>query len=614
MATSSSDTSYATQFVYDGYVSVLRCDTELSPSILSNTTCALAVNYSFRKRIPATRPPFSKIEVTFENKEDEEIFRHGNVQGAIPYNATITGTVTGIVVAIAGNIFFLQIGSGSLSCRRIWTGWDATQAEIYLLQAEDRVFAQNGKDNPLQWDGQQTTVFVALDPAAGEMPVGTHMAYCYGRIWLCNEANQIVAGDIVYGSGFTNTANLKNFTEATYWAEGGSFGFPASLGRITGIGVMQAIDTANGQGYVIVMGSGGIWGIDASVERAKWIETEMVRIILMGKGCIAAGSVVNVNNDLWFRSESGWCSMRLSASDFNQSPSFVDYTRSARRWISSETPHWRKYTQFAHFDSRLLGTTNIMVENAPSPYGNHRYGRGLLAIDLDLSIAQSAEEAYRMEGLWTGVRPTQLIRIVHQDNERLFVFSFDADKENRVYELGKTVASGHDAGCKRIRSKLHTKRFAWTDTELTNAFEPKVLAAEQIHISNMIGETELYVQHRPDNEQAWYEVSPAIKLGRDITIEGCDIIVPGLGYARVKLPGPSPQPCTAADRPSNTGTEFQLKLEIEGAHYIDRLRVATRKEMIEGMAGGDCRAPSTGNALDTCEGDFDYLIVDPTES
>ncbi len=237
------------------------------------------------------------------------------------------------------------------------TDWnDASLMNAWFVQAEDRVYIQNGYQYAIAWGGVVGAVsatlitantyceivtvgttdytligapsntvgikFTAtgtatgsgtvsmpayrLFPGKGQMPIGTIMEYAFGRVFVSDKYNQIYASDIIFGAGFTDTTNTQNFTEITYWAEGGAFSTPAMMGEITAMKVMPYIGgNLRGQGELVVLTSNGAFSMDVSIPRTLWNTSNIQRISLLGRGCTSS-NVALVNSELWFRSHDGW--------------------------------------------------------------------------------------------------------------------------------------------------------------------------------------------------------------------------------------------------------------------------------------------------------------------
>ena len=101
---------------------------------------------------------------------------------------------------------------------------DATK-EVYFCQAEKYLIMQNGVDRPWVWDGDglfQTGVGInyldstAINMRTASMPIGTHMAYGQGRLFIASPTkDSFQAGDIVFG-GSTEEIPISQSIQGPY--------------------------------------------------------------------------------------------------------------------------------------------------------------------------------------------------------------------------------------------------------------------------------------------------------------------------------------------------------------------------------------------------------------
>jgi hypothetical protein len=331
-------------------MSVVAQDAATHPSYLPPEFVAESVNRTFRGGINRTRPSIRYINIVAgENQSDSIVndIETGNFQGAYPYRATELNTNDGIVISVSGKIYFLKIVN-NLAYAYILPGiteWnDASLMHTWFVQAEDRLYIQNGYQNAIAWNGNLSSNAYRLNPFQGKMPIGTIMEYAFGRVFVSDRYNQIYASDIIYGNGFTDTSNTENFTEITYWAEGGAFTTPANMGNITAMKVMPMLSgNLRGQGELVILTENGAFSMDVSIPRAQWNTTNIQRISLLGRGCTSP-YITTVNSELWFRSHDGWAFYSNSQSEFYRYFSMRKLSREVNKWVSRDTP-WLK--QFA---------------------------------------------------------------------------------------------------------------------------------------------------------------------------------------------------------------------------------------------------------------------------
>lgn len=428
------------------------------------------------------------------------------------------------------------------------------------------------------------TIF-RLNPAAQKMPVGTIMEYAYGRVWVSDKNNNIYASDIIYGAGFTDTANTQNFTEQTYWNEGGSFTPPARFGQITGMKVMPSLNINDrGQGELVVSCENGFFTINGSVDRELWLDTNIQKVALFGRGNKSPWSTIGVNNEMLFRSDDGWSLYSNSQLDFNQRLSFRKLSKEVNRWVNNDTPWLRQFASAMFFDNRLIATVSpYTVQNANEDEGLHRPHRAMVVLDLDQTTmtAPDSQLSFRWNGLWTGPQPTQLLTAQIRGDQRGFCFSFDADGVNRLYELHVSGTNDYvNSASKKIKGYFITKRYNFAQSEQTNAFLRKAINGGELWVSDVPEQIKIGVQYRPDSYPCYGELMPDTEFGCDFCSgsneeESCTPIFSQNRFKRFKFTTPDSNECQIGEEiPLPQGAEFQLLVEMEGSMTVDRLRIS----------------------------------------
>ena len=243
--------------VFDGFTSIVAQDADTHPSYLPESVVSESVNRTFRGGVNRTRPSIRNIQIIAGAGQSETIvndIENGSFQGAYSYRATNYDTSDGLIVSVSGKIYFLKIENNLayayiLPTTPNWTWNDPGQMHTWFVQAEDWLYIQNGYNLPIAWNGKLNSNASRLNSFQGEMPIGTIMEYAFGRVFVSDKYNNIYASDIIFGNGFTDTSNTKNFTEIIYWSGGGAFATPAMMGNITGMKVMPEIGlNLRGQG------------------------------------------------------------------------------------------------------------------------------------------------------------------------------------------------------------------------------------------------------------------------------------------------------------------------------------------------------------------------------
>jgi hypothetical protein len=444
-----------------------------------------------------------------------------------------------------------------------------------------------------------------LNPFKRKMPIGTIMEYAFGRVFVSDRFNRIYASDIIYGNGFTDTLNTENFTEIGYWAEGGAFSTPAMMGNITGMKVMPDLgDNLRGQGALVILCANGAFSMDVSIPRSEWNTSNMQRVSLLGRGCTSP-YLTTVNSELWFRSHDGWAFYSNSQTEFYRYFSMRKLSRDVNKWVSRDTSWLKQFASTMFINNYLINTVapqtkSTQAENGVT--GLHRYHRGMVVLDLDQGSSPSpdAQLTFRWNGLWTGIRPSQLLTALVDGEQRGFAFSFDKDDKNRLYEV--TNIKGADYGPKgtsQIESFFTTSRYDFAKTERTNKFLRKKITGGEMWLSEIPGEVTSSVEYRADSNPCWSEIKLPSTYGcppcSPIVTDNCFPRRGGNLYKRYKFNTPDPDECNQiAEIPSIEGSEFQLKINLAGNATVDRVRVMANIKNNEDSPIGDCPGDEDG--------------------
>jgi hypothetical protein len=584
--------------VFDGFTSIIAQDADTHPSYLPESVVSESVNRTFRGGVNRTRPSIRNIAIKAGEGQLETIvndIQNGNFQGAYPYRRTKYESADGILLSVSGVIYFLKIINNFATAYKIIEGNDPGMMHTFFVQAEDRVYIQNGYQNAIAWDGDLNTPAYRLNPFKQQMPIGTIMEYAFGRVFVSDRFNQIFASDIIYGNGFTDTKNTENFTEIGYWAEGGAFSTPAMMGNITGMKVMPQIGTnLRGQGELVILTGNGAFAMDVSIPRSQWNTSNIQRISLLGRGCVSPYLGL-ANSELWFRSHDGWAFYSNSQSEFARYFSLRKLSRDVNKWVSNDTPWLKQFASTIFFDNYLINTVAPQTYRAEGVKGLNRYHRGMVVLDLDQSStpAPDAQLQFRWNGVWTGIRPTQLLTALIQGEKRGFGFSFDKDNKNRLYEF--TIAQGDDYGpngTRQIESFFTTGRYDFNRSGATNKFLRKKITGGEMWMSEIKGEVQSSAEFRADSNPCWSELKVPTTFGCDPcspVVTECFPQRGGNRYKRYKFNTPDPSECNdLAGIPAVEGSEFQIKINLTGAATVDRVRLMANIKNNDDSPVGDC--------------------------
>ena len=585
--------------VFDGFTSIIAQDADTHPSYLPPSMVAESVNRTFRGGINRTRPSIRNINIVAGTDQPSTIvndIQNGNFQGSFAYRAVNYQSTDGLLLSVSGKIYFLKIIGNTAYAYKLIEGNDPGMMHTWFVQAEDRVYIQNGYQNAIAWGGDLNVAAYRLNPYLNKMPIGTIMEYAFGRVFVADKFNQIYASDIIFGAGFTDTTNTENFTEIGYWAEGGAFATPAMMGNITGMKVMPQIGTnLRAQGMLVVLTSNGAFAMDVSLPRAQWATSQMQTISLLGRGCTSPYLAL-ANSELWFRSHDGWAFYSNSQSEFARYFSLRKLSREVNKWVSNDTPWLKQFASTMFFNNYLISTVSPQTFRATGVEGLNRYHRGMVVLDLDQSSSPSpdAQLTFRWNGLWTGFRPTQLLSAYILNEKRGFGFSFDTDNKNRLYEITTSHTDDYGVnGTVAIESFFTSGRYDFAQSGASNKFLRKRITGGEMWLSEIKGQVTSRAEFRPDSYPCWSELKVPTTYGCNpcspVVTNECYPRRSGDTYKRYKFNSPDPSECNSiSDIPTIEGSEFQLKISLTGAATVDRVRIMANIKNLEDSPIGDC--------------------------
>jgi hypothetical protein len=537
----------------------------------------------------------------------QELFEQGNVQGAFWYRKKRPGRNEGLVLAIAGNIFFLILVNETWTVHFLIAGNNPNLMKAWFCQAEEWLYIQDGESKPIFWNGLIPATEDNIrrsDPSKNEMPVGTIMAYCHGRVFVSNAFDQVAASDIIYGNATTDSSATQMFTENTYWAEGGYFGMPTDLGHITGMIVLPR-QRANiiGQGELVILCEEGASSLDVSIPRLQWKDAKIQEVTMAGRGPIAYDTVIAVNNDCWFRSDDGLSSYKLRQSDADSSLSLTKLSRQVNQWMEGETMWLKEFSTSIYFDNRIITTVQPQMEISKIGVGSHRFHRGMVVLDLDKASDVTGDASFNWDGLWTGVRPTAMVKA----GLYAFIISYDSDGKNRIYRLARVT--GNDR-CRNIGVQqewaYHTKRFDWSTSQASNSFMFKELYGGQLFVSDVKDRIDIGVSFRPDNCQTWFGLMPETPFGSYFDGE---FLFSAPRFNQFVFGNPTKGCAPGLLNPVNHGSEFQFKVFGRGQVRVDRLRVAVAAQNDPDILATNCKTDDPKKVLDSNkDSDYSYDI------
>lgn len=456
----------------------------VTPELIQPTQIAWGINTANRGSKPGTRPAL-KYRMSLPS---------GLVQGV-----SFFGVQGGMGVAqIEGRLYRLRINPASYAVENIPLPWRNSSIikQVYMQQTVESLVIQDGQSDPIIYNG---SVAVRSVPAEGGVPRGKQMAYGNGRLWVAINEKELVAGDIRTGA----IGSELLFTETNYLSGGGKLFFPRG---ITGLAFIATTGTSD-YGALLVFGADYCESIRADITfRDLWAQTPgFVTNVLRHTGCASEWSLVEVNQDLYWRDSGGGLRSIRSALADESGPGNSPISREVSRLTDYDSPQLLPFCSCISFNNRLICTS--------SPRLNDRGGvtwRDLIPLDFAPISTMRGKTLPAYDGQWQGINFTHLFQGQFINKSRAFAISADDNGANSLWEImpdgpGETVDvySGCTDGSgvvelEAIQCVVEHGRRSFGDPS-----KRKRLERCDVYLSDMEGEVNLSVYWRSDNNQKW---------------------------------------------------------------------------------------------------------------
>lgn len=451
----------------------------VTPELLPDSQFAWGANIAIRGGKPHTRPPFvERLELPSGLHQGSSYF---GIQGGM------------IVSSINGRMYRLRIGGNNFSFEQIPLGFvnSGTLKQVWMQQTIESLVIQDGQSNAIIYDGS-----TSRRAASNEVPRGTAMAYGNGRLWVAINKKELVAGDI---RTRTPGSELK-FTETNYLSGGGSLYFPRGITGLEFIPVTGAADF----GTLIVFGRDYAESIRADVtSRDMWAQMPgFVTNVFRDIGCAGDWSIVQVNQDLYWRDSRGDIRSLANSISTSNTPGSTPISREVQRLVDFDSDEMLPWVSAIYFDNRLLMTS--------SPYRNVSRGisfKDLVALDFSPISTMQGKSSPAYDGAWTGIPGiAQLITGEFDGKNRAFAISSGEDGTNRLWEI---MTRGEDdsylsCGSGSIPSRVESF-IEYPSINFGSKKQRKRLERCDVWLSGLVGEFDLRVFWRTDNSQRWIE-------------------------------------------------------------------------------------------------------------
>jgi hypothetical protein len=553
--------------VKDGFLSAERgVDSGRSPVLLPSNQFSFAVNTTFRGGFPTNRPGFKKVDLSFP---DNNSFQGNRFQGAFVYSPDAG---TAFLTAMIGGRLYQVTVDGVVKDISAPDANPSNRPLAYFEQAENFLISQDGQTKALIFNGASSR-----RADNDEVPVGTAMGYVNGRLSVAVVGGQYVVGDIVNGPSGTAKNGFRDavlkFTENEFLSEGGAFSLPVRSGDISAMSPTANINTATGQGSLVVSSRKTVCTSTLPADRTIWksLTNPIQTIAQLSFGIQGPRQLATVNGDVWYRSKDGYRSLIIAVRNFDVGWGNTPMSKEMNRILKQDDKRLLKYGSMVCFDNRLLGT----VSPVQTEYGV--YHRGLAVLDFDLISSMGGRGISdtlnppnpAWEGVWTGLNVLQVLVGEFNEVERCFVFALNSSNQIELWEL--TAGDDFDNGDTRIDwwQELPSYRFG-------DGFNLKELQHGELSYDRLKGEVDFAVSYRPDQYPFWKDWQSWTECAtyKDCPPAACE--QPG-NYGEQYRPKkalmqPSDDFVPGINRLFRHGYEFQMRIEVTGCARLKQCR------------------------------------------
>lgn len=612
---------YDPKAIYDGFSTIQRgINSGLAPVSLGIDQLAFATNTTFRNGYATNRPGWSKIDLVFDDDDDEDLQTHfeDNIfQGASSFERR-----NQIVTMIGGRLFRITVDSWNVM--DVSTDGDLNPSNRYrawFAEAEDFLIAQDGQSAPWLFDGStamRSDVF-GYD-GNRQVPAGQAMVYSGGRlVTTLTDPRSFVVGDIVGGDSGTALYNFRDsvlyFTENEIMNGGGSFSTPINAGPINALRPVAQVDTSTGQGPTQIFTTLGVFSLNAPTDRAQWatVNFPIGTVSMIQAGSLSDRATVNVNGDIWFRALDGIRSFIVARRDFT---SWVNapMSREMSRILDRDDRNLLSYSSCALFDNRMMMTVQ--------PYRSWGHGivhRGLAVMDFAPLSFMTTRVNPVWEGAWCGLQILQIFTGTFNGVERCFIFALNTEDKIELWEVSRDAKHDSlDGDDVEIEWSLETGAYTFprgpSSEYATPGRELQSLDGGELFVDSIDGTVDFTLEYRPDQYPCWLDwhswqvCSTMAECGE----EGSTACVTPMPYRQqyrkpFRIPKPEPDCDSVVNKTMNVGREFQVRLEMTGSCRIKRLELVAHDEQED--VTELCAENETCKAVSCCPPDeLEYAI------
>lgn len=563
---------------WEGHGPMLGVDTRTHPATLDSQFSSGAVNRTFRGGQNKTRPPIQAKTLKFATPEDEQSFKMGGVSAFHPYEKSLKGTQPYIIVVVGEKILKGRIFSNTIELSTLYDLKTPEFMHGWFIQALDRLYYQNGENDPVGWDGRGEAYEIEGGLSNDTMPIGTNMEYIHGRIVVFTASNNVIVSDHIAGAGLADTRGAENFIEAQATDDIGAFVTPAELDSITGSAPIPRTPDKDAQGDLLVLTRRGGYAIRLTGLRTDWLTGDIQQIVMTGVGGAATTSVVPANNDIWFRTSKGAISSyKYERSEQDRTWGDTSLSREVSEYLELDSPRNLKFCASILAHNRLITTCALTVRpNDISGYSHHHFGQGMVVLDFDRGSTVNNRVGFAWDGLWTGVNVIDFASVTVDSEIRPLMISHDEDGENRIYEFMPEGYVGSDMaeGQKKLIVSFYETPHLFDQRDHTQKVVGKKLIGGRAEVSGVDCKSSFSIQYRPNYLPCWLPWIAPLSVGAAASPQLTELVDQKQFYDILRWPAPDEDNCEeASTRLTHTAAFFSARILVTGNMQINQLQL-----------------------------------------
>ncbi len=423
-----------------------------------------------------------------------EIFRSGRFQARTTYNV---GAEKYVLFVISGILFLFNIRTNEVTVISLPNGDSINEnhARVNWVVADRFLVFFDYPNYPVILEGLTAT---RSNTFLYGMPTSVLGAYNQNRVFIANAGQEITAGDPT-GSLATPDAPIT-FEEVLAPASaflGQLFKLPTNIlnDKITAMTFLEFTDSSTGIGPLLVATANQIFSYNSQNPRSTWEQGQFGTALTSSGGIAGQRAFSHVNSDLFYVSGDGQLRTLSMSREEQRKWSRVPISREVQNWLTYNDKTLIPYTFVHYFNNKVFVAANPYRVEASSrnrtPIYDVAFG-GIVSLGLDGMSTLGRTSPPLWEGLWTGVRPMDMVNV----DDRCFVISKDKMSRNSIYELNPNSSydTDEDNNIRYITSTIYSKEFNFNSESIN-----KEAHSVDLDLMSVQGDFKVTVDYKPSH-------------------------------------------------------------------------------------------------------------------